>query len=229
MAMSACFGGPMLSISLALRFNNRYPTWCWSIRSHHEPDLRTRISRLHLSDTISLNSLAVYNFIEYVNCRPSKQMAHDTTFRNQSRRFLHNKYINERCRRNPQLVSSNRHLGHIEILYYGLRANYISNLNFLTREFTVLRNYVGPFSTFIEDIFHDGEDFILSCADLGCGISFTKGDGAVFDGLEVHCDSEGSSEFIVSSVSTTNRLRGIVYFVGNSVHTKLKRYKLGKN
>ena len=70
----------------------RYFTWRWSIRSIHELDVKRRISRIPLANTISLHSVIISDAIEYVNRRPLEQMAHDSSFWNLSRRILHNKY-----------------------------------------------------------------------------------------------------------------------------------------
>ena len=98
------------------------------------------------------------------------------------------------------------------------------NLYFLTLEFSILQNDITPFSTFFYNLFHNLENLVLSCADLRCGISFAKGNGAIFDCLEVNSDTERSPKFVVSGVSTTNRLRGIIYFVGDPICTEFKCY-----
>jgi hypothetical protein len=147
-------------------------------------------------------------------------MAHDSTFRNLSRRPLYNKYNNQRCSRNSlktftqiDTPDTDSHRKRIFLLLpYSDLAVISSNdiwfvSNFLTCEFSVLSNNIRPFSTFFNNIFDDCENFILSCADLSCRVSFTKSNCTIFDSLEINCDSKWCSKFVVSSISATNRLR----------------------
>ena len=98
----------------------------------------------------------------------------------------------------------------------------------MTRELPVLGNHVRPFSTFFHDILDDGKNLVLSGSDLGRRVSFAEGDCAIFDGLEVDCDSEWSSEFVVSGIAAADGLGGVVYFVGNPVGAKLDGYIISK-
>lgn len=71
MAMSACFGGPMLSTLPARVFGilmGRYSPWSRCIRINHELVDRGRISRHYFSDTTRFDDLIIYHVDEYVDC-----------------------------------------------------------------------------------------------------------------------------------------------------------------
>jgi hypothetical protein len=81
------------------------------------------------------------------------------------------------------------------------------SIDFLTFEFAVLSNYVGPTTTFIYDVFDDLHNVLWRCTDLCCRVTFAEGDGVVFDCLKVDGDTEWGTEFVVSSIATTDGLR----------------------
>jgi hypothetical protein len=100
------------------------------------------------------------------------------------------------------------------------------SIDFLTFEFAVLSNYVGPLTTFIYDVFDDLHNVLWGCTNLCCRVTFAEGDGVVFDSLKVDGDTEWGTEFVVSSIATTDGLRRVVYFVGDTMTAEFSCYKL---
>ena len=83
MAMSACFGGPMLSNFLFSRsLICRHPPWCRSFRVVHELDHRTRIPDLDITDSSRLDDILIHHLDQHVNHRTLDEMAHDSDFWN---------------------------------------------------------------------------------------------------------------------------------------------------
>lgn len=106
MAMSACFGGPMLSNFLFRRhLICRHPPWCRSFRVVHKLDHRTRIPDLDITDSSRLDDILVHDPNQHVNHRTLDEMAHDSNFWNLPRRLLHNKYNSKRPCRNHLLIT----------------------------------------------------------------------------------------------------------------------------
>ena len=99
MAMSACFGGPMLSIprfQCSLWF--RYFAWLGCLWFLYQRDVGAKLSRHNLSNSVGLDRITISYPVVYVNCRPVEQLAYDPNIRNLSRRILCIEYSNERIR-----------------------------------------------------------------------------------------------------------------------------------
>jgi hypothetical protein len=110
MAMSACFGGPMLS-TLHLNSNCRYPSWGRRFRTYSQPDiLGGSIQSHHLTNPSRLHNLVIPGTNEYVDSRPTKQMAHDPHIRDQFSSLLHIKYSSKRTSRNIFLDDTRKDL-----------------------------------------------------------------------------------------------------------------------
>ena len=106
MAMSACFGGPMLSNFLFSRgLICRHPPWCRSFRVVHELNHRTRIPDLDITDSSRLDDILIHHLDQHVNHRTLDEMAHDSTFWNLPRCLLYNKYNSKRSSRNNLLIT----------------------------------------------------------------------------------------------------------------------------
>jgi hypothetical protein len=82
----------------------RYSPWCRRCRSLSDHHLRGRISRPHLTNLISLDSIAVPDPVEHVNRRSAQQVAHDSSIWNLSCRVLHNQYRDKCPCRNSSLI-----------------------------------------------------------------------------------------------------------------------------
>jgi len=99
-------------------------------------------------------------------------------------------------------------------------------LNFLWSELSILSNNVRPYPFLIYNILDNLENLQLRSSNLRRRVSLTESNGSIFNGLEVDCDAKGSSQFVITGVTTANGLRWIIYFVWDSMCAKFMRWGL---
>lgn len=78
---------------------------------------------------------------------------------------------------------------------------------FLTLKLPILSNDILPRPPLINNILNNLKNLLMGRTNLSCTIPLTERNRIILDSLEVNCDSEGSSKFIVAGIATPDGLR----------------------